>query len=300
MKTKIAAALAGLLLVCACATTGPQEEARTYPPGPALWVVRDADSTMYLFGTMHIRRPGQDWGGPNAQAGLAEADEVWTEMIMSPEMEVRAQQLAVQRGMSQERRLSSLLTEEQNARLTTLMEGYGMPMQMVDMMEPWFAAITLSVLPMLEAGYDPEAGADQQIDASANAAGKTMRAFETAEQQIGFLADFPLDIQVQWLVEAIDQAEQGSELFDGMAESWEAGDLAELERLVVDEWRLESPEVYEVLLVRRNNAWVETLLTELQGEGVDFVAVGAAHMLGDDGLVAQLRAHGYSVERLDP
>jgi uncharacterized protein YbaP (TraB family) len=68
--------------------------------------------------------------------------------------------------------------------------------------------------------------------------------------------------------------------------------------VVVDDTREEYPDVYEALFVRRNNAWIEILLRELQGSGVDFVAVGAGHLLGEDGLVAQLRARGYTVERV--
>lgn len=296
MKLKIVAAFAALTLAWGCATA-PE---RTYPPGPALYVVRDADSTMYLFGTLHIRRGDAPWGGPNAQAGLAASDEVWTEMEISPETEAQTQVLALQRGINYQRPLSSLLTEEQNARLGAFAQQYGLPPQMLDIMEPWFAAITLSVLPMVQAGYDPNQGADRLIDAFADANGKTARYFETAEDQINFLSGFPIEVQVEWLVETMDQAEQGQELFESMAQAWEAGDVRTLEQLVVADMRNESPEVYEVLLVNRNNAWITQIVRELEGAGVDFVAVGAGHVIGPDGLVAQLRARGYAVERVDP
>ncbi len=296
MKLKFAAAIAALTLAWGCATA-PE---RTYPPGPALYVVRDADSTMYLFGTLHIRRGDAPWGGPNAQAGLVASDEVWTEMEISPETEAQAQVLALQRGINYERPLSSLLTAEQNTRLAAFAQQYGLPPQMLDIMEPWFAAITLSVLPMVQAGYDPNQGADRLIDDFADQNGKTARHFETAEDQINFLSGFPLEVQVQWLVETMDQADEGAALFEGMAQAWETGDVRTLERLVVTDMRGESPDVYDVLIVRRNNAWMEDIVRELQGAGTDFVAVGAGHVIGPEGLVAQLRARGYTVERIDP
>ncbi len=83
-----------------------------------------------------------------------------------------------------------------------------------------------------------------------------------------------------------------------MTTAWERGDLDMLERVVVDDTREEYPDVYEALFVRRNNAWMDVLVRELEGSGVDFVAVGAGHLLGQDGLVAQLRARGYTVERV--
>ena len=80
--------------------------------------------------------------------------------------------------------------------------------------------------------------------------------------------------------------------------AWERGDLATLERVVIDEFKAEAPEAYDVIFTQRNMAWTEALMVELEGSGVDFVAVGAGHMLGDDGLVALLRARGVSVERV--
>jgi hypothetical protein len=100
------------------------------------------------------------------------------------------------------------------------------------------------------------------------------------------------------LLEAIDQAEAGAQILDEMSAAWERGDTAALERLLNDEMRRDYPEVYEALIRRRNEAWMATLTQELAGQGVDFVAVGAAHIIGEDGLVAQLQARGVQVERV--
>jgi uncharacterized protein YbaP (TraB family) len=267
---------------------------------PALFVARDADSTLYLFGTVHIRQPGADWGGANAHAALAESEEVWTELEITDDVQTRAAGLVLQHGMLPPgQTLSALLSPQENGRLQLMTKRLGVPSAMFERMRPWLAAITLSILPMQQAGYESGAGVDEAIDAAADAAGKRMRAFETIEQQIGFLANLSPELQRQMLVETLVSTEDTSQ-FDALSQAWERGNLEAMEAQVIDEMRDSYPEVYAVMFVQRNNAWIETLMRELDGAGVDFVAVGAGHMLGDDGLVAQLRARGVTVERVSP
>lgn len=294
------AACAMLALTACASSAAPQAPATEFPPGPALFVVRDADSTMYLFGTLHIRRPGVAWGGAQAQAGLAEASEVWTELEISPNTDAQMQGLVGRYGMAEPGRpLSSYFSAEENARIVAAAQQLGLQPQMVEAMKPWLVGLTIQVLQMMQAGYDPAAGADRQIDAFADANGKTARWFETAEEQISMLAGMSPDVQRQMVLEAVDEAEAGAALMERMATAWETGDLTTLEQLVVDDMRTEYPEFYQVLLADRNDQWITVLHQELQGSGVDFVAVGAGHMLGEDGLVAQLRALGYTVERVE-
>jgi hypothetical protein len=289
-------ALAALLLLCA-APASAQTAAK--PITPALFVARDADSTLYLFGTVHVRRPGASWGGAAAEAALAEAEEIWTEVEIGGEVEARAQALMLERGRAPaDRPLSSWLTPEENARLNALTTRLGVPPQALDAMQPWLAALMLSMLPMMQAGYDPNAGVDRAVDAAGDAAGKRMRALETIEEQIDFLSGFSPEMQRLMLLDAISESENGPQQLDALSLAWERGDLATLEGYVIDDMREQYPELYEVLFVRRNNAWMETLMGELDGAGVDFVAVGTGHLLGEHGLVAQLRARGVSVERV--
>lgn len=266
---------------------------------PALYVVRDADSTMYLYGTVHVRPRGSDWADQDVRDALASADEVWTELEMSPESDRRTQALAMQYGVAPaDRPLSSWLTVEENQRLDALAQRLGLQRAYLEGMQPWMAGLTLSLVPIMRAGYDPASGVDRAVDAYGDANGKTMRSFETADDQIGFFAGLDDDTQRAFLREAIDQAEEGPAMLGEMTAAWERGDLDTLERLVVDDTREGYPGVYESLFVRRNNAWMDVLVRELRGAGVDFVAVGTGHLLGRDGLIDQLRARGYTVQRV--
>lgn len=269
-------------------------------PNPALFVARDADSTMYLFGTLHVLKPGDAWSTPAIEAALARSEEIWTEVEMSPDGMADAQRLMRERGMApDDEPLSGRLTPEQAQRLDATLQTYGLSRQAIERMRPWLAGLTLSLAPVMRAGYDPAAGVDRGVGALGGVQGKKMRALETAEQQVDLLAGLSEPLQMQMLLESIDDAARAATMVDALAAAWLQGDLETLAGLVNDDMRRAYPELFEVLFVRRNEAWVATLLQELEGSGADFVAVGAGHLLGAEGLVERLRAEGVRVERVD-
>lgn len=280
----------------ACAqTTQPVTDGIT----PALYVVRDRDSTMYLYGTVHVRPRGSDWGNARVREALDESDEIWTELLMNPETEQQTQALAMRMGMAEPGRpLSSWLTPEENASLNAVTTRLGLPTGGLEPFKPWMAGLTLTILPLMQAGYDPESGVDRAIDAYGDNAGKTMRALETVEQQLSFFDTLDAEVQREMLREAIAESENVATMIGDMSSAWERGDDAALQRAVIDDSREEYPELYQKLFVDRNNAWMVVLTREMEGAGTDFVAVGAGHIIGPDGLVAQFRARGYRVERV--
>ncbi len=296
LTKRAAIGVCALLALGACATTPAREG---YGSAPALYVARDHDSTLYLYGTIHLRRAGEPWGAPHVEAALNEADTVWTETEISSEAEARAQGVALRLGMApSDRPLSSWLTEEEQARLAALNERLGLPPAALEPMRPWLASLTLSIIPMLQAGYDPQAGVDRAIAAWTQTNGREARWFETAEEQIGFFAGLSDEAAREMLIYSINEAEGARELVDAMSSAWEVGDMETLEGLIINEMREDFPEAYEALFTRRNAAWVEVLMQEMQGSGVDFVAVGAGHLVGAESVIEMLRARGVSVERV--
>jgi len=288
-------ALAAISLA-ACAQAPALEEGAITP---ALYVVRDRDSTMYLYGTVHVRPRGSDWGNSRVRAAIDESDEIWTELLMNPETDRETQMLAMRLGAAEPGRpLSSWLTPEENASLNAVTTRLGLPQGALEPLKPWMASLTLTLLPLIQADYDPESGVDRSIDVYADNAGKTMRALETAEQQLSFFANLDAEVQREMLREAISESENLTTMIGDMSAAWERGDDRALQRAVIDDSREEYPELYQLLFVDRNNAWMTVLTREMEGSGVDFVAVGAGHIIGPDGLVAQFRARGYRVERV--
>jgi uncharacterized protein YbaP (TraB family) len=224
---------------------------------------------------------------------------VWTEIEISPATDARGAALAAQAGAAPaDKPLSSWLTPAQNAKLTTLEQQLGIAPAALETMQPWRASLVLSFLPIVRAGYNPESGVDRSIDAYGDAHGKHMRAFETIDQQLGFLAGLSPELQRQMLLESIDEANEGPQMMTEMTRAWERADLGALEREVVADTRDQYPQLYDVLFKQRNAAWLQVLSHEMQGAGTAFVAVGAGHLLGRDGLVAQLRTRGFNVQRV--
>lgn len=295
MKRIVCAALLALS-VGSCAQAPAREEGAI---SPALYVVRDDDSTMYLYGTVHVRPRGADWGNERVRAALTESEEIWTELLMNPQTDAETAALFMRLGRAEPGRpLSSWLTTEENASLNAVTTRLGLQQGALEGLKPWLAALQLTLMPLLQAGYDPNSGVDRSIDAFGDSAGKRMRALETAEQQLNFFANLSPEVQREMLREAIAESENVAGMIGEMSAAWESGDDRALRRAVIDDTREEYPELYQLLFVDRNNAWMTELTREMEGSGVDFVAVGAGHIVGPDGLVAQFRARGYRVQRV--
>lgn len=258
---------------------------------PALWAIKDKDSTIYLFGTIHVLRPTTQWRSPKIAKAFEAADDVVME-IEQPEKPADTQALMLKYGIDRTAPLSSKLTPETYAKLQAAGQGMGFPPQALDMMRPWLAALTVSLTPLLKAGYDPESGVEKLLSAQAKAAGKPISAFETMEQQVKFFADMTPAQETQLLESTLDEVDEGPAKIDALVTAWAAGDQVELERQMIDEMRRDYPDVYQLLLVQRNEDWARQLRTKLAGSGVSFVAVGAGHLAGPDSLQAQLAKLG--------
>jgi len=266
--------------------------------GPALWVVKDADSTLYLFGTVHVLRPAIGWSSPRVQAAFDSADEVWFE-ISDPDNQAAVMPLVQQYGLSPDKPLSSLLTAEEVQKLDTAARTVGLTAAQLDPMRPWLAGLTLSVAPLVKAGYDPQSGVELILKARAEAAGKPVKAFETIDKQIRILATMDEPIQLEFIRQTLEDFDDAVEMLDDMVDAWSRGDVAELDRVVVEDMKEASPGVYKAILVDRNADWADQIETLLQGSGTAFIAVGAAHLAGDDSVQSMLAGRGVEVERVE-
>ena len=268
------------------------------PAHPALWVIRDADSTVYLFGTIHVLRPGVPWQTPEIRAAFDSASDFWME-IENPDDQSAIVPLIQQHGLSLTRPLSSILTAEEFAQLDVAAKSIGASGEHLNIFKPWLAGLTLSVAPLAKAGYDPASGVELTLKSQAEAAGKTVHGFETLSDQIGVLAGLPEADQLVFLRSTLEDYGDAVVMIDAMVQAWAAGDVAALDRLVVEDMKDESAVIYRALLVDRNADWVEQIQGILAGSGDVFIAVGAAHLAGDDSVQAMLRTKGVTVERLE-
>ena len=290
-----AQAFAQAVQAAPAAAAAPRAVPQAQGAGPALWVIRDADSTLYLFGTVHVLRPTTAWGSARVDAAFASADQVWFE-ISNPDDQAAVIPLVQQYGLSPDRPLSSLLTPAELAALDAAATGAGATAAQLDPLRPWLVGLTLSVAPLVKAGYDPTSGVELVLKARAEAAGKPIHGFETIDKQIGMLAGLPEADQLAFLRSVLESYEDATTELDQLVDAWATGDVAAIERLGVIEMREESEAMYDALLVRRNTDWAGQIQTLLAGSGTVFMAVGAAHLAGEDSVQEILEARGVDVE----
>ncbi|KQP45474.1 polysaccharide biosynthesis protein GumN [Brevundimonas sp. Leaf280] len=287
--------MAGVPADALAQTAAPAAPAPIQGEGPALWVVKDADSTLYLFGSVHVLRPTTGWASPRVEAAFDSASDIWFE-ISNPDDQAAIMPLIQQHGLSPETPLSSRLTSEENAELDAAAKAMGASAAQLQPMKPWLAALSLSVAPLIKAGYDPKSGVELVLKARAEAAGKPIHGFETIDKQVGILAGMPDDVQLVFLRETLKDYENAAKKLDEMVEAWARGDVATLDRVTITEMKEASPALYQAVLVDRNTDWANQIQTLLEGSGTAFIAVGAAHLTGDDSVQAILQKRGVTVE----
>jgi uncharacterized protein YbaP (TraB family) len=266
------------------------------PEGPAMWKVSDEDTTIYLFGTVHVLPKELEWYDAEIDAALSSSDTVVTEIKMDAASEAGMQQLAQQRGVFTDgTTLRSLLDEDQTATYEAALAGLGAPPQAFDPLKPWLAGLTLSILPLMQQGYDPNAGVDKVIISKAG--DRTQDALETAEFQIGIFDGLPQDAQVAFMMEAVEGMGKVKETIDGMVAEWVEGDPDGLAEIMNAD--LTDEALADALLYSRNATWAEWIEQRLETTpGTVFIAVGAGHLAGDKSVQDYLADHGIQSERV--
>jgi uncharacterized protein YbaP (TraB family) len=265
---------------------------------PALWEIKNAHTTIYLFGTVHLLPNDTQWRYPALDKALAASDSLTIELTDDNPASMQA--LVLQYGLDPSHPLSSQLTAAENASLAKAAQTAGIPggVQTLDMMKPWLASLTLAVAPLIKAGLDPAHGVDKLLQAQMVLAGKPVNALETSEQQIRFLADLPQPLQLDFLRSTLHDIDKDSSELTGLIDAWKAGDTNAIARLEDEDLRKEAPELYQRLLVERNKVWASKIAALLQHPGTVFIAVGAAHLAGPDSVQAQLAKLGIATQTL--
>jgi uncharacterized protein len=286
-------AILGIALALALAGCGRQD---ADDADPALWVVKDADTTVYLFGTVHVLKPGLRWFDEGVKTAFDASDELVLELVAPDNAQMNA--LVMELGMNAKGPpLSSQLPPAEAAKLRAALPGFGMPADGLDHADPWLAATMLSVLPLRALGYDDNAGAEPVLTAEAKVSGKKITGLETARQQLGFFDALPPAVQRKLLVETIDDLPNAGAHVDQAVTAWRKGDADGLARLVNADMA-SAPELNQALLVRRNRNWAGWIARRMEKPGTVFVAVGAGHLAGGESVQAELAKRGLKAERV--
>ena len=267
------------------------------PPAvhPALWRVEGPGGQQaWLFGTIHALPQPVEWRSAPIEAALAASDRLLLEVAQIDNDAATAQAFAALAQSPGLPPLEARVPPQLRAELAAAMRLDKMPRGALDPYETWAAALMLQQAAAQAGEADAANGIDRALlRGYAGPVGE----FEGAAAQLAIFDTLPERIQRDLLAAAIGEQDQTASALRQLEQAWAKGDLAAIER-ETDRDFLTDPVLRGALLVNRNRAWLEKLTALLRGGARPFVAVGAAHLVGPDGLPALLTAQGYTVTRL--
>ena len=269
------------------------------PARPALWRVADADTTIYLFGSIHMLPPGASWRSDAVDQALKASDTVWFEADVAGDPGAMAQLVERLGRLPGSEKLSDRLSPDQASAFGAAAARLGLSRRALDTMQPWYAAIVMSDAAIRSAGYGSDGGVDAQLRKDAEAAGKRLQYLETVEMQLSALADLPADVQLEYLELTVAEVDDVTGPLAEMTNAWRKGDVATLARVLIEDDMARLPALQHALLTRRNANWAAQIDQLLDQEtGMVFMAVGVAHLVGDASVLTELSARGRSAKRI--
>jgi uncharacterized protein len=300
MKHKSLFAALGCALLLSTATASCAKPAATKvaaPAKPAMWKIADADTTIYLFGTIHVLPANYKWRTKAFDAAAAKADtlvlevadlgdntktaEVFTRLAMSPNLPP----------------VLDRVPADKRPGLKALIDKVGFPSSALARFESWAVAITLAGGMLKDLNLSPDNGVERKLTEEFTAAKKPIIGLETTELQLGIFDKLPQSAQDMFLAGLADEVEDPKAEFDAMLSAWTKGDDKAIATTFDDELR-QSPELTDALLRNRNASWTAWLTKRLDTPGTVMVAVGAGHLAGVDSVQSMLAKQGVKVTRV--
>ncbi len=271
-------------------------------PRPAIWLLSDADTNIYLFGTIHILPPELQWRSPELNRVVAEADELVMETADDRE-DRRDETLLPLMMLGKSVPLADRVSPERRDGLRRMIAESGMPSAAFDGMQTWAAAMTLAVVAISQeyAGDSGVAmneltGVEDALRADFEARSRPISGVETSHGQLSIFARMPLRTQRAMLESMVEAFETGNaDIMDPGEDGWVRGDVTRM----AEEMESMPPELFEALLVRRNQAWTDWLIARLDRPGTILFAVGAGHLAGRASVQMMLEARGFTVRRIN-
>ncbi len=264
----------------------------------SVWSVRSGDNVVYLGGTVHLLRPS-DYPLPDEfEEAYQASSELYfeTDIAAMSDLSVQAQMLQ-QLTYAGDESLSTVLSEEAYTALSAYTATAGLPIAMLNKFKPGLLISTLQVLEFQSMGFTPQ-GVDAFFHTRAVEDGKAEGQLETVQEQIGFIAAMGEGNESEFILLSLEDLGETADVMGGMIGAWRSGDADNLSELFVEDMQVEAPELYDSLLLQRNLKWIPQIDSMLQDADTEFVLVGAAHIVGENGLLDLLSQKGYEINQL--
>ncbi|MDR1990169.1 MAG: TraB/GumN family protein [Acidobacteriaceae bacterium] len=268
-------------------------------PANFIWKATNASGkVIYLAGSIHLLSPDfYPLAAPFEQA-FDSSDTLVEELDMGEMLSPDAQMMMVMRGMLPAgQTLDKVVSAKTLALVKGAVDELGIPLLPLTQFKPWMLAITLQSIEWEKAGFDANLGLDKHFYDKAVATGKRVQGLETLDYQISRFDGMTPDAQDRLLAETVTELASTQEMLTNVADAWKSGNTARLEQLVLDDLKSE-PELYERLLADRNANWLPKIEALFAAPRPSLIVVGAAHLIGPDGLLQALRNKGYTITPL--
>lgn len=269
---------------------------------PLLWRVQNGQATVYLFGSIHVLKPGTDWMDKRLFQAFDSADAAWFEvpdLDKLPHFKPRAEKATASGAM-----VTAGLNGTEKQQLETILNRYGTTTEEQKHVRAAVMASMIGQLDVQGGAFSVDSGVDVTLFHRAKALNHGTGGFEDNATHYGYLyalgegsADGTLALKRA--LAAHFGTGNPADSVDAMAKAWREGDERTLTAQLMDQ-KARDAKFYDLLLVKRNALWVPQVEALLKGKGTTFVVAGVDHFIGPDSVVAQLKARGYVVTRVDP
>jgi uncharacterized protein YbaP (TraB family) len=297
MNSKWAVRLPGIVIVLA-ALTVCTTSAQTAATGKSfLWKVHSGQKVLYLAGSVHALGADSYPLSAAYESAFNSSGTLVEEINLAEAEQLAAAPLLLSKGLYTDgRTFESAVGKDTATLVATRLKTTGIPMEMIRTMKPWMVMLLITAFEAQKAGLDAALGLDKYFFDKARAASKPVLALETAESQIDRFDKMPETLQEQMLRSTLTELDSQQNSVAAMINAWKTGDAAALEKMSLssfDGYR----GAYSSLIVERNNNWVPQIEACMAKPQPCFVVVGAAHLIGPDGLLTLLKKKGYKIEQ---
>jgi uncharacterized protein len=288
-----AALLRSIVLPVALLGIASSAQAKTFA-----WKATGKGGVVYLVGSIHVLSEDFYPLNPALEQTLKDSDLLVEEVDYAEMMDPTVQFAALTKGrLADGQTLDKVLTPATLALVKKSMAELGPAGDMMMRFKPWMLAVAIEGFELEKVGFNPELGLDKHFYDEAQSSGKPVQGLETAAYQISRFDDMTMAQQERMLAETLKEVDTEIASVNKLGDAWKAGDMLAVEKYVLSDMK-SDPAMYQRLLVERNRNWMPKIEALFARRGHALVVVGAAHLVGPDGLIAQLRARGYTIEQL--
>ena len=297
LRGLVAAIGASLAALCIAFSPVAARDAAAQGDSPALWKVAGPKGSVFLFGSFHLLPADVKWRTPAVDKALNEAAVIVFETDLAGALDPQASQALIAKHglLPPGQTLDGVLSRGTRAELDRAATDLGVPVPALAPLRPWLAAVTLGIQFVVNQGFDPSNGVEQQIYTWAKAGGKRLGSLETNESQLRVFADLTREQEIALLTVTLRQVRETPKMLGDMLAAYRKADLAALERalnLGLDDF----PVLRKRLLKDRHDKWLPQIEKMIADGRPHVIVVGAAHLVGPDSVLAMLRAKGVKVE----